>query len=286
MSTGTITAPAGRGDEGAALGPDRTGGDAGVTQARVLLSEWIKLRTLRSTFWTLIGAMVALIGFGMLFTAITASRWTHLSPHERARFDPVATSLRGFFLAQLAIGVLGVLTVSGEYSTGMIRSSLAAVPRRLPVLWAKAAVFAAVVWTLMTAAALVAFLAGQSLLTSRHVGVSLTDPGVPRAVLGTGLYLTVVGLLGVAIGALIRNTAGGIATLFGVLLILPVLAEALPTSWSDHVSQWLPSTAGQSVLAIHRDAHTLAPWPGFVVFCAYAAAALAGAAVLLKRRDA
>jgi len=257
-----------------------------VTQARVLRSEWIKLRTLRSTFFTLLTAMVALIGLGTLFSAFTASRWTTMSPGERAHFDPALTSLRGFFLAQLAIGVLGVLMISGEYATGMIRATLAAVPTRLPVLWAKAALFAVVVWVLTTASALVAFLIGQSLLASRHIGISLSDPGALRMVLGAGLYLTVVGLLGVAVGALVRNTAGGIATVFGVLLVVPVLAEALPTSWGNHINQWLPSNAGQSLLSLHHEAHTLQPWTGFAVFCLYAVVALAGAAVLLKRRDA
>jgi ABC-2 type transport system permease protein len=257
-----------------------------VTFARVLYSEWIKLRTLRSTFYTLIAAMVALIGFGVLFGAVDANRWPHMSAHEQASFDPIQTSLQGFFLAQLAIGVLGVLMISGEYATGMIRASLAAVPRRLPVLWAKTGLYAAVTWVLMTVGALIAFLSGQALLSSRHIGASLSDPGAVRTVMGTALYLTVVALLGVAIGALVRNTAGGIATVFGLLLVLPALAEALPSSWADHVNQYLPSNAGQSLMAVHREAHTLAPATGFLVFCVYAAVALAGAAVLLKRRDA
>ncbi|MFF7159602.1 ABC transporter permease subunit [Streptomyces sp. NPDC008139] len=264
----------------------RTGPRGEVTLARVLHSEWIKLRTLRSTFYTLIAGMVALIGFGALFCAVTANRWPHMSPHERADFEPALTSLRGFFLAQLAVGVLGVLMITGEYATGMIRASLSAVPRRLPVLWAKAGLYAAVTWVVMTAGALIAFLVGQALLSSRHIGTSLSDPGVTRMVLGAGLYLTVVGLLGVAIGALVRNTAGGIATVFGLLLVLPVLAEALPTSWADHINKYLPSNAGQSLISLHQDATSLAPWTGFLVFCLYAAVALAGAAVLLKRRDA
>jgi ABC-type transport system involved in multi-copper enzyme maturation permease subunit len=257
-----------------------------VTQLRVLHSEWIKMRSLRSTFYTLIAAVVALVGLGALFSAFTASHWAGMNPHERADFEPGMTSLRGFFLAQLAVGVLGVLMISGEYATGMIRASLSAVPGRLPVLWAKAGLYAAVTWVLMTAGALVAFLIGQATMSSKHIGTSLGDPGVLRQVMGVGLYLTVVGLLGVAIGALIRNTAGGIATVFGLLLVVPVLAEALPTSWSNHVNQWLPSNAGQSLIALHREAHTLAPWTGFAVFCLYAALALAAAAVLLKRRDA
>jgi ABC-type transport system involved in multi-copper enzyme maturation permease subunit len=279
MTTTTITED--RGAQAPARAPH-----GHVTQRRVLRSEWIKLRTLRSTFTTLLAAMVALIGLGALFCSFTASRWPHMSVRERADFDPSLTSLRGYFLAQLAVGVLGVLMISGEYATGMIRASLAAVPRRLPVLWAKAGLYAVVVWVLMTLSAVVAFLLGQALLSSRHIGTSLGDPGVLRVVLGVPLYLTVVGLLGVAIGALVRNTAGGIATVFGLLLVVPVLAEALPTSWADHVDQWLPSNAGQALLTVHHEAHTLQPWTGFAVFCLYALVALAGAALLLKRRDA
>lgn len=261
------------------------GGRGEVTQLRVLHSEWIKMRSLRSTFYTLIAAVVALIGLGALFAAFTAGHWDHMSARERASFEPGITSLRGYFLAQLAVGVLGVLTVSGEYATGMVRASLTAVPRRLPVLWAKAALFMAVTWVLMTAGAFVAFLVGQALLSSQHVGTTLGAPGELRQVMGVGLYLTAVGLLGVATGALIRNTAGGIATVFGLLLVVPVLAEALPTSWGNHIDQWLPSNAGQSVLTLHREAHTLAPWTGFGVFCLYAVVALAAAAVLLRQRD-
>ncbi|WBO69560.1 ABC transporter permease [Streptomyces camelliae] len=257
-----------------------------VSQLKVIHSEWIKLRSLRSTLFTLLAAVVAMIGLGYLFSYFTADRWSHLPADERLNFDPTLTSLRGFFLAQLAVGVLGVLVVSGEYATGMIRASLSAVPRRLPVLWAKALVFGAVTWVLMTIAALIAFLIGQAVLSGHHLGTSLGSPGVLRAVLGAGLYLTVLGLIGVALGALIRNTAGGIATLFGVLLVLPVLAEALPSSWFDAINKYLPSTAGQGLIRVHQAAHTLSPWAGFAVFCLYAVITLAGAAVALKRRDA
>ncbi len=257
-----------------------------VTQLRVIHSEWIKLRSLRSTLFTLLAAMVAMVGLGFLFSYFTAARWSNLPPEERLNFDPTLVSLRGFYLAQLAVGVLGVLVISGEYATGMIRASLSAVPRRLPVLWAKALVYATVAWVLMTIASLTAFLVGQAALSSHDLGTSLSAPGVLRAVLGTGLYLTVVGLIGVAFGALIRNTAGGIATVFGVLLVLPVLTEALPSSWYDAINKYLPSTAGQGLIHIHQEAHTLAPWTGFAVFCLYALVALAGAGVALRRRDA
>ncbi|MFI9646387.1 ABC transporter permease subunit [Streptomyces sp. NPDC052040] len=263
-------------------GPER----GRVTQARVVRSEWIKLRSLRSTLFTLLAAVVAMTGLGFLFSYFTAVRWDDLPPQERLAFDPTLVSLRGFYLAQLAVGVLGVLVVSGEYATGMIRSSLCAVPRRLPVLWAKALVYAALAWAAMTTAALAAFLLGQFALSRSHLDTSLGAPGVLRAVLGTGLYLTVVGLIGVALGALVRNTAGAIAALFGVLLVLPALAQALPSSWLDAVNPYLPNTAGQSLAHVQQQPHTLAPWTGFALFCLYALAALAGAAVALRRRDA
>jgi ABC-2 type transport system permease protein len=257
-----------------------------ITHARVLHSEWVKLRTLRSTFWTLLSAGVALTGLGPLFSAVTAQRWEHASAAWRAQVDPTALSLVGFFLAQLAVGVLGVLVITGEYSTGMIRATLAAVPRRLPVLWAKAAVFAAVVWALTTAASLAAFLTGQALMASTGAAASLGDPGVLRAVLGTGLYLTVVGLLSVGIGTLVRSTAGGTAAVFGLLLVVPEVVRVLPPSWSGRIGPYLPSNAGHALSVLAPDRYTLAPWTGFAVFCLYAAAALAGAAVALKRRDA
>ena len=188
------------------------------------------------------------------------------------------------FLAQLAIGVLGVLLISGEYSTGMIRATLAAVPKRLPVLWAKAGVFSVVAAVLMIAASFAAFLGGQALLGSH--GTTLAGAGVTRAVVGAGLYLTVVGLLGIALGFIIRNTAGAIATLFGVLLVLPVLGEVLPSTWAKHITPYLPSNAGQAVMSVHQAPGDLAPWTGFAVFCCYAAAAIIAGAVLLRRRDA
>jgi hypothetical protein len=257
-----------------------------LTQMRVLRSEWVKLVTLRSTFFTLLAAAVAMTCMGPLISAVTAAHWSEMSAADRASINPTAQSLIGFFLAQLAIGVLGVLVVTGEYATGMIHSTFSAVPRRLPVLWAKAAVYTAVTWALMTVTALTAFLTGQALMSSTGAGASLGDPGVTRVVLGTGLYLTVVGLLSVAIGALVRNTAGGIAIVLGVLVVLPELVRALPSSLSDPIGPYLPGDAGHALAVLHPGAHTLAPWTGFAVFCLYAAVALGAAAVSLTRRDA
>jgi ABC-2 type transport system permease protein len=257
-----------------------------VTQVRVLRSEWIKLRTLRSTFFTMLAAIIAMVGFGFLFSYVFASQWTTMEPQRKADFSAITVPLRGYFLAQLAVGVLGVLVISGEYSTGMIRATLSAVPKRLPVLWAKAAVFAAATLTLMLVSSFVAFLGGQLFLSSEHLDTTLSAPGAFRIVTGVALYLTVVGLLGVALGALIRNTAGAIAAVFGLLLVLPVLGEVLPSSWGKHITPYLPSNAGQALLNVTPDPGGLAPWTGFGLFCLYAVAALAAAAILLRRRDA
>jgi ABC-2 type transport system permease protein len=261
-------------------------GDLRVTMVRVLRSEWVKFRSVRSTPITIAAGVAGMIALGWIFSASAASRWQAIRPQAKLNFDPAGVSLRGYFLAQLVIGVLGVLVVSGEYGTGSIRSTLSAVPSRLPVLWAKAVVFAVVSFVVSELSAFAAFLGGQAFLSSRHIETSLSAPGVFRAVSGVGLYLTVVGLLGVALGWLIRHTAGAIATLFGLLLVLPGIAAALPDSWTPHIVPYLPSNAGQALMVLRAEPDTLAPWTGFAVFCAYVVVALAAAAILLKRRDA
>ena len=257
-----------------------------VTLRRAIVSEWIKLRSLRSTVITLAVSLLLVAGVGVLVGAVTANQWTHLQAADKAGFDPTTTALRGFLFGQLAVGVLGVLTVSSEYATGMIRSTLAAVPKRLPALWAKCLLFGAITLVMVTIASFIAFFGTQAALSSRQLQTSISAPGVLRAVVGCGLYLTVVGLLGLALGALMRNTAAAITTLFGVLLLLPLVFEFLPSSIKDHTYPYLPSNAGQAILSVHQQPGMLAPWTGFAVMCGYAVAALAAAALLLKRRDA
>jgi ABC-type transport system involved in multi-copper enzyme maturation permease subunit len=234
---------------------------------------------------------VAVIGLGVLISLVTNNHWAEMRPQERLHFDPVNRSLAGINLAgiqlaQLAIGVLGVLVITAEYSTGMIRASLTAVPKRLPVLWAKAIVYGLTTLVLMIPAALIAFLIGQAILAGGsgipHLG--LGDPGVARAVVGAGLYLTVVGLFGLGLGAIVRNTAGGIATFAGIMFVLPPLMNVLPSSWNTAASPYLPLQAGESIMSITGGNH-LSPWAGFGVLCCYTAASLAIAAVLLVRRD-
>jgi ABC-2 type transport system permease protein len=255
-----------------------------VTQLRVAVSEWTKLRSVRSTRWALASAVVFTIGIAALACAIVSNHWPHMSPRDRADFHPLEANLAGVQLAQLALGVLGVLVMTAEYSTGMIRASFTAVPKRLPVLWAKALVYGLVTLVLMVPAALIAFVVGQSILSGHHINIAFSHPGVARAVIGAGLYLTVVGLFGLGIGSIVRNTAGGIATFAGVMFVLPPLMNVLPTSWNDAASPYLPLAAGESIMSITPGNH-LSPWVGFALFCGYAAAALAVAAVLLVRRD-
>src|SRR3954452_2485715 len=167
-----------------------------ITQPRVFLSEWTKLRSVRSTLWSLFAAGGFTIGIAALACAGVSHHFAQLSAQERATFNPLDPNLAGVQLAQLALGVLGVLVITAEYSTGMIRASMTAVPRRLPVLWGKAVVYGLVTLALMVPSTLIAFVVGQSFFARRHIDVSFTDPGVARVVIGAGLYLAAVGLFG------------------------------------------------------------------------------------------
>jgi ABC-2 type transport system permease protein len=256
----------------------------------LLLSEWTKIRSVRSTIWTLIVFVVVTVGFTALFTWLTVDNWN--GPRAAARnvtvaADPVSFILgAGTGLGQLAIAVLGVLLITTEYSTGVIRASLLAVPRRLPMLAAKAVVFALLILVVAEIVTFSSFFVGSTLLHSRVV-VSLSDAGVARAVVGTGLSLTVLGLFALAIGALIRHTAGGIATAIGVVFVLPILSGLLPGSWGAHINAYLPEQAGGLITQAHqKPTDLLSPWQGFGVFCLWTAVLLVAAGYLLNRRDA
>ena len=258
-----------------------------VTQARVALSEWTKLVSLRSTRWSLGVGILLTIAMPILFAAVTTSQWAHMSAGERAQRHPLDIALGGVHVAQLAVAVLGVLVISGEYSTGMIRSTLMAVPHRLPVLWAKVAVYAAVSFLLMVPAVLIAFFASQFILRGHHIlELSLGAPGVARSLLGAALDVTLVGVFALGLGAIARRTAGGLSAFFGIFFVIPPLIELLPASWSNAISQYLPSDAGQQLYTLHEGPHSLSPLQGGLVMLAYCAAAVAAAAVLLVRRDA
>jgi ABC-2 type transport system permease protein len=250
----------------------------------ILRSEMCKLRTVRSTFWALGAAVVFNVAVAAVLAIVLPG---HLSAHQKATIDSVRVSLGGLHLSQIAIGLLGVLAVTSEYSTGMIRATLAAVPQRRLMLTAKTAVLAAAVLVTGIGASFAAYLIFQALLPAGDaMQTALGDPGVLRAVTGAGLYLTVLGLLGAGLGTAIRSSAGAVAALFGLLFLPTLLTALLPASWRDAVAPYLPMNAGDAIYTMSHQAHTLQPWPGLGVFCLYAVAALAAGFILISRRDA
>lgn len=257
-----------------------------VTALRVVRSEWLKMRSLRSTWLTMALALISVPGIGIAIAWSTANDWSRMRPREKAHFNPLADPLSGFNLAQLAVGVLGVLLTAGEYSAGMIRATFAAVPKRLPVLWAKLGVFTTVTLVSMVPISIFTFFASQRLLSAQHIQITWDTPNVARSVIGVGLYLTVAAALAIGLGAIIRNVAGAIGAFVGVILVIPVIASALPQTWGDRINKWLPSNAGQALMSVTSDNTTLSPWRGFAVFCLWAIGTLVAAAILLRRRDA
>jgi ABC-type transport system involved in multi-copper enzyme maturation permease subunit len=256
---------------------------------RVMLSEWTKIRSVRSTVWSLVLLVVLTLGFTALFVGLTVAQWDQTQPEDQAliRADPISMILgSGFFFGQLTICVLGVMVIASEYSTGMIRASLLAVPRRLPVLAAKSLVFALLIFVVGVVVSFGSFFIGAPILDSK-APVSLSDPGVLRAVVGGGLYLAMLGLFALAIGAIVRHTAAGITGVIGFVLVLSPLANLLPGSFGDRVHAYLPSEAGHLIAQARQMPNDLlTPWQGYGVFCLWTAVLLVIAAVLLKRRDA
>jgi hypothetical protein len=261
-----------------------------VTGRRVLRSEWAKFWSLRSSWITLGVALVLLVAFGAIASATYSADAPVADgppgPGSGVASDAISLALTGVTFASLAVGVLGVLLAAGEYSTGMIRSTLAAVPRRLPVLWSKSAVIGSVALVLTTIAALAAFQLGTLGLDGEKIALSMSDDGVLRSLAGAGLYLGLVAVFGVALGVLLRSSAGAIAALVGVLLILPGLASLLPDSWYDTINPYFPGNAGSAVFALHQSSDALSPGAGITVFAGWVALTLAGAAYRLVRGDA
>lgn len=246
-------------------------------------SEWTKFRSVRSTPISLLIGIVLAIGVGALISNVRATNY-HQAVH--AVWDPTTISLRGVMVAQLAIAVLGVLVITSEYSTGMIRTSLAAVPRRPGFLAAKMLVFTAVSVVVGEIVSFVAFLVGQGLISGKAPTASLSQGVSLRAVIGAGLYLAVLGIIAVGIGVIVRSTAGAIASIVALLYVLPGLVSALPNSWSQPLSKYWPTDAGSQVYTVVRESHTLSAWAGFADMCVFAAIVLAVGFYLLKKRDA
>jgi hypothetical protein len=255
--------------------------------AGALRSEWIKLRTVRSTIWTLLVTVVLGIGFSVLSVLAAKARTSGGGPGGGFVIDPTRRSLSGVIFAQLAIGVLGVLVMSAEYSSGTIRATFSAIPRRLVVLAAKTAVFGLVAIVVSEVVTFVAFFIGQAIFSSSSLPhTTLGQPGVLRAVVGGGLYLTLLALFALGLATIIRHTAGSISAFVGLLLILPLLLNALPTNYQNDIGRFLPINIGVNVVSIAPQANSFSPWVGIIVLAAYAVGTLVIGGALLVRRDA
>ena len=261
----------------------RETGRAGFADA--LRSEFTKIRSTRSTYWTLLALVVVCVGMGALASAGAAS---HASEINRAEFDVTQQSLAGLYVGQLVIAVLGALTITSEYSTGMIRTTLSAQPRRGVVFAAKAMVFAVISLVTGLITSFLSFFVGQALMSGHHLSVTLGDPNVLRAVIGGGLFLAACGMLAYGLGAILRHTAGAITAAIGLLFVLSVLVNFLPSSWQDHVDKWMPALAGGQVWAtkVTPAAHQFPAWGGFAVLAGYAAVAVVVGLVCFRTRDA
>jgi ABC-2 type transport system permease protein len=280
----TVTAGLARPDAVPALGVR-----AGI--AGTLRSEFTKIRSVRSTYWSLILLVLAGFAWTVADCLGTAYKWPHVAAQDRVGFDATQASVIGVALfGQLVILVLGTLVLTSEYSTGMIRTSLAVMPRRAVLYWSKAAVFAAVSVVIAVATSLAVFGVGQLLLHSTGQSASLSQPGALRAVLLTGFFVALCGAMAYGMGAIVRNTAGGITASFGLVFLLPQLAKALPSAWYADLERWLPGgnivpaiTSSQSQLL---NPNMFSAWGEFAVFGGYTIIMLGIGALLFSRRDA
>lgn len=250
----------------------------------VIRSEWVKFRTLRSTAWSIVALFVLTIGIGALVSAARASRYVNHG--FKAGFDPTRVSLTGLLFGQLAIGVLGVLVITAEYSTGTIRSTLAAIPRRPIVLAAKAVTFGLVALLVSELVCFAAFFAGQAIISRSAPYATLSTPGALRSVVGGGLYLFVLALLALGLGTLIRHTAGAITAFVGILLILPLILQSLPISYINAIGKYLPANIGIAMMSPHNLPDSFSAWRGFAILCIYAAVALLAGGWTMVKRDA
>jgi ABC-2 type transport system permease protein len=257
-----------------------------------LRSEFTKIRSVRSTYWSLLALVVITIGIGALFAFGRVQNFNQMPPafqaadraHEIAR--ATEQSLFGLILGQLVIAVLGALTITSEYSTGMIRTSLSVMPRRGVSLTAKAVVFGAIALVVGLVTSVASYFVGQAILSTDHINSTIGQPGVLRAVIGGGLFLAVCGLLSFGLGAIIRHTAGAITAAIGVLFVLFILSGFLPNNWAVHIDKWIPFNAGGAIWENQSGTSMFSPWVGFGVFCIYAAIALVAGLVLFRNRDA
>jgi ABC-2 type transport system permease protein len=268
----------------AGLGLDLPRSAGRVTFAGALRSEFTKIRSVRSTYWTLLAMFVVVVGFGAL-----ASLGAAHGPHG-PYFDAARQSLAGLYIGQLIIGVLGVLVISSEYGTGMIRTTLTTNPHRGVMIAAKGVVFGLVALVTSLVTSFTAFFLGQAIMSSDHISTTIGAPNVLRAVIGGALFLTACGVLAFGLGLLLRHSAAGIASMVGLLFVVTILVNFLPQSWQNDTDKWIPALAGGQVWMATPQPPGNTPmfsaWPSFAVLCGYAALAVAAGVLLFRKRDA
>ncbi len=268
-------------------GPAAPSGRAGLAGfGRLLRSEWTKIWSVRTTTWSLAILVAGGIGLSALIAGLMAAHWSTLSAADRQAITVKGAFAPGLSFAQLPLCVLGVLVITSEYTTGMIRSSLLAVPRRTPLLAAKVAVFAVVAFAAGELLAIASIPIAQAMIGSR-VAESLGDPATLRAAFGAGLYLAVLGLFSLAVGAIVRHTAAAITAVIVIFVAIGDLSQLLPGTIGRHINAYMPANAG--ILVTHarqQAADLLSPWQGFGVLCLWTAVLLAVAGFSLTRRDA
>jgi ABC-2 type transport system permease protein len=247
----------------------------------LLRSEWTKFRSLRSTWFTVAVTVVLGVGIGAAMSAGQAQKY----PTDD--WDPTSASLTSMIIAQLAIGVLGVLMITSEYATGTIHPTVTAAPRRGHLLAAKAVVLSAVALVLGQLIGFASFLVGQAVIAAFDVPTAtLGEPGVLRAVIGSGLYLAAIGLLGLGLGAVLRSTAGAIGALVSITLLIRALAQALPLDMAKWMDRYWPTAAGEKIMSVLPVENALGPWPGFTLLCGFVAAIGAAGYAVLHTKDA
>lgn len=252
--------------------------------AQVLRSEWTKLRSVRSTPWTLAAAVVVTAGLSAVVCAFTRSEFDGMPLRQKLTFDPTFTSFAGMTLGQLAMIAFGVLVVSGEYGTGMIRSSLAAVPQRTVLMLCKITVAGLVVLVVGMVTSFLSFFVGQALLGP--IGASLGDPGVLRAVFGGGLYMTLIGLFAMGIAFVLRSALLTFAILMPFFFLISNILGGV--SATKKVAQYLPDQAGTAIMSVLPTSQDspYGPWTGLLIMVGWTVAALVAGWAVLKKRDA
>ena len=275
--------------------PAQPAADTHLRFGGVLRSEWIKLRSLRSTVWSYLIVIALSLGMSLIMSLSVVNGWNggadaSAAPAEQQTQLVLQSSVFGVYFGQLVVAVLGVLVIGGEHTTGMIRSTLAAVPTRLPVLASKAVVLFAATFVVGTLSALGAFLTASIVMADHGISASITEPDVVLTLLGGALYLALIAVFALGVGTMLRSSAGGIAVVLGLLLLLPAVLQMIPADWAHDLIPYLLSSAGISAFIGAASSEEIVEgpnaWQSSLIVLAWVGASIGGGAVLLHQRDA